>query len=320
MKRSEIKRALKLIDQQAGEFGEKPTNRELQKILCESSGSVGNLYQEMEMDSAYADAHEDISTSRDEVQLHSHNFYELIYCHSGNVQYLVGMQRYRLQRGDIVIIPPGISHRPLFLDQLNEPYHRSVFWLSNEFRSQMVQRFPELKRNIRHYLFRTGGTRWESLSSFFQTAVQENERRELGWQAAVIAQAELLCVGLVRASVKADPPQIERRELMDEIMLYIEQNMTEKLSLEQTAQHFHVSESTIRQLFRKRMDVSFYRFVTQRRLIAAKNLIQTGTSLEQTAAEVGFGDYSNFYRAFRREYSITPAAYRQLVRKQEMIG
>lgn len=320
MKMSEMSRALELFENQTGESGKELTNQEIQKLLCENGVSEGNLYQELEMDSTLVDVHDDISTSRDEVQLHSHTFYEMIYCYSGNVQYLVGMQRYRLQRGDIVVVPPGISHRPLFLDQLTEPYHRSVFWISSEFREHLIQHFPELKRGTEHYLFRTGGTQWENLSAFFQTAVQENERREPGWQAVVIAQAELLCVGIARASVKIRPPQSEQRELLDEIILYIENNMTDKLSLGQTAQHFHVSESTVSQLFRKRMDVSFYRFVTQRRLIAAKNLIQTGTSLEQTAAEVGFGDYSNFYRTFRREYGITPAAYRQLVRKQKMIG
>ncbi len=310
---SEMSRALKLLEQQTQESGETLTNQEVQKLLCENGVSSGNLYQELEMDSSLVDVHNDISTSRDEVQLHSHTFYELIYCYSGNVQYLVGMQRYRLQRGDIVIIPPGISHRPLFLDQLNEPYRRSVLWLSCEFREQLSQRFPELRQRAEHYLLRTGGTQWENISAFFQAAVQENERREPGWQAVVIAQAELVCVGIARASVKINPPQIERQELLDEIILYIEQNMTDKLSLEQTARHFHVSESTVSQLFRKRLAVSFYRFVTQRRLIAAKNLIQTGTSLERTAVEVGFGDYSNFYRAFRREYGITPSTYRQML-------
>ena len=145
--------------------------------------------------------------------------------------------------------------------------------------------------------------------------MQEARRKELGWEAAVVAQAELLCIAMYRAAANLPLPQSEQRELLDEIMLYIENHMAEKLSLEQTAQRFHVSGSTISQLFRKRMDISFYHFITQRRLIAAKNLIQTGVSLEQTAAEVGFGDYSNFYRAFRREYGITPAAYRQLLRQ-----
>ena len=163
---------------------------------------------------------------------------------------------------------------------------------------------------------RTARTQWEMLEQYFQAAAQENRQRDLGWEAAVTANAELLCIGMYRAITHLPPPQSEKRELLDEIMLYIEHHLTEKLSLEQTALYFHVSASTVSQLFRKRLDVSFYHFVTQRRLIAAKNLIQTGASLEQTAADVGFGDYSNFYRAFRREYGITPAAYRQLVRQK----
>lgn len=315
MKLSEMKQITNLLAQKAAETGDSLTHQEVQQLMCENGASAGNLYQEMEMDSDYVDAHEDVSTSRDEVQLHSHTFYELLYCHSGNLDYLVGTQRYRLQRGDIVIVPPGVSHRPLFLDQLTEPYRRMVLWISCSFIASFTRLFPPLQTRPAHYLMRTVGTQWEMLEQYFRAAVQEAERKELGWEAAVVVQAELLCIAMSRAAAHLPPPQSEQRELLDEIMLYIEHHMAEKLSLEQMAQRFHVSESTISQLFRKRMDVSFYHFVTQRRLIAAKNLIQTGASLEQTAAEVGFGDYSNFYRAFRREYGITPAAYRQMLRQ-----
>ena len=121
VKLSEMSRISNLLSQKFIETGDRLTHQEVQQLLCENGVSAGNLYQEVEMDSDYVDAHEDVSTSRDEVQLHSHTFYELLYCHSGNLDYLVGTQRYRLQRGDIVIVPPGVSHRPLFLDQLTEP-------------------------------------------------------------------------------------------------------------------------------------------------------------------------------------------------------
>ena len=315
VKPSETVSFFDLVAQKFKETGERLTHQELQQLLLERGLSAGNLYQEIEMDSAYVDAHEDISTSRDEVQLHSHTFYELIYCHSGSLDYLVGTQRYRLQRGDIVIIPPGISHRPLFLDLLTEPYRRIVLWISCNFAASFSRLFPIFQQKSEHYLVRTAGTQWESLEPHFRATVQEAGQKELGWEAAMVAQTELLCVALSRAKANLPPPQSEQRELLDEIMLYIEHHMTEKISLERAAQSFHVSESTISQLFRKRLDISFYHFVTQRRLIAAKNLIQTGASLEQAAADVGFGDYSNFYRAFRREYGITPASYRQLVRQ-----
>ena len=123
VKPSETVPIFNLVAQKFKETGERLTHQELQQLLLERGLSAGNFYQEIEMDSAYVDAHEDISTSRDEVQLHSHTFYELIYCHSGSLDYLVGTQRYRLQRGDIVIIPPGISHRPLFLDLTRDEHH-----------------------------------------------------------------------------------------------------------------------------------------------------------------------------------------------------
>ena len=95
-------------------------------------------------------------------------------------------------------------------------------------------------------------------------------------------------------------------------MFYIESEMAQKITLAETARRFLVSESTINQLFRKRMQSSFYHYVTQRRLIAAKTLLLSGVSAEQICMQVGFGDYSAFYRAFKREYGISPSQYRKL--------
>ena len=74
----------------------------------------------------------------------------------------------------------------------------------------------------------------------------------------------------------------------------------------------YVSSSTVSHLFKQRLGVSFYRYVTQRRLIAAKNLIQKGVLMENVAAKTGFADYSGFYRAFRKEYGVSPRQYRTL--------
>ena len=78
------------------------------------------------------------------------------------------------------------------------------------------------------------------------------------------------------------------------------------------AHHFFISESTITQTFRKKMGVSFYRCVIQRRLIAAKALIERGIALEAVAEQVGFSDYSSFFRAFKQEYGISPRQFRKM--------
>ena len=140
--------------------------------------NLENIYQELEMSSAYADSHRDISREAGLVRPHSHSFYELIYCVScDNLQYIIGTERYRLQRGDIIWICPGVSHCPLLPEHMNKPYERIVLWVNAERMAEFFARWPELDlpRNLqcRHYLLRTAGM------------AQERELREAfhrGWR------------------------------------------------------------------------------------------------------------------------------------------
>ena len=102
-------------------------------------------------------------------------------------------------------------------------------------------------------------------------------------------------------------------ELLDDVVSYIESHLHEKISLADTASRFYVSESTIGQTFQKKMHMSFYHYVTQRRLIAAKSMILEEANLDTLSEKVGFTDYSTFYRAFKKEFGISPREYRNLI-------
>lgn len=313
MKLSKIKVCIEEITRENPGIQE-PSSEELKQYLQKHGRPIENLYQEMEMDSRYVDTHSDISYTKDVVQLHSHTFYEVLYCSSGNLQYLLGADRYRLHRGDVVVVPPGVSHRPLFLEQLVEPYARYVIWISPEFMDYARIFCPELNFGAEYRLLRTAGTPWESLGQIFAHGCKEAERCAPGWQGVVCGNTLQLLVELKRAcnAGQMPPPVMEKPELLDALVNYIEAHLAEKITLESTARQFLVSQSTISQTFRQKLGISFYRFVTQRRLIAAKTEILAGKPLETLYETVGFSDYSTFYRAFRREYGISPSQYRKL--------
>ena len=107
-------------------------------------------------------------------------------------------------------------------------------------------------------------------------------------------------------------PSAERPELLDRAMAYIEENLASKITLADAARYLYVSESTVSQTFRNKMGVSFHQCLTQRRLIAAKQLIVHDVLLENVGQMVGFPDYSTFYRAFKKEFGISPRQYRKL--------
>ncbi len=291
------------------------TSEQTARFLKEHGYDPGGFYQEIEMTDRFVDTHRDVSHAYTVVNLHSHSFYEILYiCNDCDVEYLVGAERYRLQKGDIVIVAPGVSHRPILPERLQTPYRRYVIWLSVEFAQQMRGLFPKEVEEIPRgaSLLRTAGTRWEFLGDYFARGVEESERKAPFWRSAVYGNTIYLAGQLYRAISSGDYAGLkaEKPELLDDVMAYVEANLSRKITLSDISREFYVSSSTISQLFRKKMGVSFYRCVTQRRLIAAKNLILDGTPLESVNEQVGFTDYSTFYRAFKQEYGVSPRQFR----------
>lgn len=276
-----------------------------------------NLYQELEMSSPFVNTHRDVTYTPHPVSLHSHSYIEILFCQNvAGVEYLVGSDRYKLQKGDIILIPPGISHRPILPEIMTEPYIRDVLWVNTDFLTSLEEVFPRavaVDQN-RPALIRTAGTHWEHLGGLFQTGVREEEKRELGWEAAVVGNSLKILAYLDRAynDCAAGRMKAEAPVLLDKVMAYIEEHYVEHITIHDIAHKFYISESSISHQFRQKMGVSIYHYITQRRLISAKNLISKGTALEQVAVRVGFSDYSAFYRAFKQEYGISPRQYRNM--------
>lgn len=292
--------------------------QKMRDTLKQEGIDLQDFYQELEMSSPMVETHRDESYTNANINLHSHNFYEMLFCRaSDGVEYLVGAERYRLQPGDIVIVPPGISHRPLLPEHMEHSYKREIVWFSEA----MVDLLPQLLPGSRLALpgtgvvfLRTKGTKWDFLGEMFRSGVKEAERGKPEWEGIVLGNTINILSQIARAMTETASVQMkaEKPELLDKLMAYIEAHLSEKITLEDTAKYFYVSVSTITQLFRQKMGTSFYRCVTQRRLIAAKSRIQQGETLEDVSRAVGFTDYSSFYRAFKKEYGITPRQFSRL--------
>lgn len=112
-------------------------------------------------------------------------------------------------------------------------------------------------------------------------------------------------------SINTQTLAANEKVLLNNILAYIEKNYDQRITLQSIALHFYVSKSTISHTFSRELGISFYCYVTQRRLQAAELLILQGIPLSEINEKVGFADYANFHRAFRQKHGISPRQFRK---------
>lgn len=102
--------------------------------------------------------------------------------------------------------------------------------------------------------------------------------------------------------------------LQREMIAYIQEHFTEKLSLSDLSAQFHLSEKYLSRYFKEHFNLTFSDYTNHLRLICAKQLLET-TKLPVTEVALcaGFSNVSYFIRMFKRQYGTPPLKYRKML-------
>lgn len=268
---------------------------------------------DLKMENIYIDALRSSARLPGPLMLHSHPFYEIIICDSGEIRYLIGDTRYHIHSRDILIIPAGVSHSPLFPNKMIVPYSRTLLHLSPAFVNECRERWPVIwtgeNRPGACPLLHASGALWRRIYDLTISILVECTEKTTGWEMDAYGKV-LVLLGLVQQCGTAPETESEAQtDLSDRLLHYVDKHLTEKISMDTLADHFHVSISTLDKSFRSQFGTSLLQYVTTCRLIAARNLIEKGYTLENAASATGFGGYTSFYRAFKKKYGISPTEY-----------
>ena len=115
----------------------------------------------------------------------------------------------------------------------------------------------------------------------------------------------------MQLDVGPDTTNLQHIRLVGSILHYIEQNLAEPLSLQQIAQQYNYSVTYVSKLFKSVTGSSLVSYIIEKRIGRAKQLMYENIEIMQIAERVGYHNYSNFYKAFKKATGISPEEYRR---------
>lgn len=253
------------------------------------------------------------------VELHDHNYYEFYFFLEGDVQMQIGDILYPVRYGDIMLIPPHVSHRPIIRNQ-EQPYRRFVFWISQDYCNHLLQSSPDYAYIMQYveiekkYIFHTDQISFNSIQSKLLRILEEMRSKKFGRDAQISICINDLVLNINRLAYEQNTPKQRHFEyrLYQQLTEYIEEHMDEDLSLETLATKFYVSKYHIAHVFKDNIGMSIHQYITKKRLNLCRDAISGKMSITDAYQMFGFGDYSSFYRAFKKEYGISPKDYRDM--------
>ena len=127
-----------------------------------------------------------------------------------------------------------------------------------------------------------------------------------------------MCLGVeiikLTEDVKRNKKQPEFSPHIRNCMKYINENLSQKISVSSVANHCGISADYLSQIFKKEIGENLSTYILRQKLEKAKNLLLSGVSSKEICIEVGFSSQAYFVTVFKRFYNMTPSEYIKITR------
>ena len=236
--------------------------------------------------------------------MHSHDVYEIYLFLEGKSDYLVEGSKYRLRKGDIMLMRRGELH--INSIRTDATYKRcyvnfDISALLAETGSLYLLDIFD-KRPLGEYNhYRAKDFPDNHWQYFMQSLCNASSKEEaLCYLLPLLNELNKCHSNMTQLTTQKEPNTVA------EICKYINSDLTRELSLEQLSDKFYISKTHLNRLFKTNVGTTVGQYIKLKRLFYARELIQQGLTPTDVYTKCGFHDYTTFYRAFRQQFGLSP--------------
>ena len=253
-----------------------------------------------------------------QIPVHWHDEFEIIYVRSGFLTVSISGESYIGKTGEAFVVSPGNLH--LMGSQSGTvDYYTFLFplkYISFRTDDMLDEKLLE-PLNSGHLMIcpRVKDTAKELCEQLIEIYMAKKDESESKIATQVRTKIILLqfILEMWKKGFVIENDTSGRNTVEKEMVSYIQQNFTGKISLREFGEQFHLSEKYISRYFKEHFHITLSQYVTYLRLEHAKQLLQdTDIPVTDVAMQSGYQNVSYFIRSFKETYGVSPLKYRKI--------
>lgn len=251
--------------------------------------------------------------TRDEQNYHSHDYLELAFMISGEGKYHIEGQMLDVKEGDLLILNPGVKHEAVLNHSGNNPTTEFFVGFSDIHIPGYEENYLPVPDG--GHILHTSGELRQKILRICSAMEAENTAYHEGKYFMLKAYLMQLILLVIRE--ESEPAQtpagyvfesINKKYVVEQILSYLEENYTSKISLDQIAGNMYLSPFYISKIFKSETGDTPIRYLINIRLEKAMELLSQGEgTIQEVAAAVGYDDAYHFSKLFKKRYGISPS-------------
>lgn len=273
--------------------------------LLEKGGFEMRDLQKIDIGSVAVDYASRCDGYSEQIKSSCHDRYEIVYIDHGVGKYVLEGKSVSVNPRSLFISRP-LEYHGLYLDGTSG-YTRYIVSFSTEALAEsclaLLERTLDGAGGVLFSCSRQGEDILSILEKMSLTeTVSESER-------AAFASALLTELVILLSSIACDKIVNTDDTLVPRVTRYINSNIQGDLRLDAISGQFFVNKCYLCRAFKQQSGISIHTYINQKRVLMAKQLIESGEVASRAADAVGFGDYSAFYRAYIKHLGVPPTSH-----------
>lgn len=252
-----------------------------------------------------------------QIPVHWHDEFEIIYVRSGFLTVSISGESYIGKTGEAFVVSPGNLHL-MGAQTGTVDYYTFLFplkYISFRTDDMLDEKLLE-PLNSGHLMIcprvkDTAKELCEQLIEIYEAKKDESESKITTHVRTKIILLQFI-LEMWKKGFVIENDTNGRNTVEKEMVSYIQQNFTGKISLREFGEQFHLSEKYISRYFKEHFHITLSQYVTYLRLEHAKQLLQdTDIPVTDVAMQSGYQNVSYFIRSFQKAYAVSPLKYRK---------